>query len=81
MFLLKDQEKADKQLAVYDYNLMHAIRCVAQGEFENAAVHHRNVANALEELQRMKNSRSATDEAIRLLKLIDKQEVTRRNWF
>ncbi|AUJ26583.1 hypothetical protein [Virgibacillus dokdonensis] len=81
MFLSKDQEKADKQLAVYDYNFMHAARYVAQGEFEKAAIHHRNVANALEELQRMKNSRSATDEARSLLKQIEKQETTRRNWF
>ncbi|NBJ71018.1 MULTISPECIES: hypothetical protein [Clostridia] len=81
MFLLKDQEKADKQLAVYDYNFMHAARYVAQGEFEKAAVHHRNVANALEELQRMKNSKDTTDEARSLLNQIDKQESIRRNWF
>ncbi|GIP61975.1 hypothetical protein J32TS6_05300 [Virgibacillus pantothenticus] len=81
MFLEKDQEKADKQLAVYDYNFMHAARCVAQGEFEKAAIHHRNVAHALEELQRMKNSKSSTDEARSLLRQIEKQETTRRNWF
>ncbi|WP_077705019.1 hypothetical protein [Virgibacillus dokdonensis] len=81
MFLERDQEKVDKQLAVYDYNFMHAARCVAQGEFEKAAVHHRNVANALEELQRMKNSRDMTEEAKSLLRHIEKQETTRRNWF
>ncbi|MGG4180823.1 hypothetical protein ABEW03_16195 [Virgibacillus pantothenticus] len=81
MFLPKDQEKADKQLAVYDYNFMHAARCVAQGEFEKAAIHHRNVAHALEELQRMKNSKSSTDEARTILRQIEKQEATRRNWF
>lgn len=80
MFNELDKERADKELACYDYLMMNALQKVANGEFGKAAAYHENVAYTLNELQKMKNAKDLRDEAKELLRQIEDQEKLRRHW-
>lgn len=81
MFLAKDQENAKKELDCYDYLLTNAIELLIKGEFRQAAIYHYNIARSLEELGTLRVNKIVSDEAKELLRQIEKQETTRRNWF
>lgn len=81
VFLDKDHERADKELACYDYLTLNASRMVANGEFGKAAAYYENTVRSLRELQFMKDRKESVDKAVEILRQIDKQEVARRYWF
>ena len=77
MFKDSDQEKANSNLNVYDFNMMQGATALLQGNFKIAAQHHRNIANALDNLQTLKNEKEMMSLAAELLKQIQREERRR----
>lgn len=68
LFLPGDQLQADKELDCYGYCLDRAITLFAQGNFDEAAAYHENIARSLRELARMKKAKQQEDQLRELLK-------------
>ena len=78
IFLKSDQDKAKRELDCYGYLQKQAIELLAAGEFGMAARYHENIARSLDELQHMKNSKQAVDEAKSLLREVEERAVLMR---
>ena len=77
MFKDSDQEKANSNLNEYDLNMMQGATAMLQGNFKLAAQHHRNIANALDNLQTLKNEKESLVAAADLYQQIQRQEALR----
>lgn len=85
MFTEADQERAQKQIDCYGYQMKNAIELMAQGEFGKAAAYHQNMALSLDNLQAMKNTKDTHEEINLKISQIkgdqDRMEMLRRNYF
>jgi len=77
MFKEADQAKANSNLNEYDLNMMQGAIAMTKGDFKDAAQHHRNIANALDNLQTLKNEKETLDAATELYRQIQYQEDIR----
>ncbi|MDO6451885.1 hypothetical protein [Oceanobacillus profundus] len=73
MFKETDQIKANNSLNEYDLNMMQGATAMLQGDFKIAAQHYRNIANALDNLQSLKNERETLDQVVEAYKQIRHQ--------
>ena len=73
MFKESEQIKANNSLNEYDLNMMQGATAMLHGNFKIAAQHHRNIANALDNLQSLKNERETLDQVVEAYKQIRHQ--------
>ncbi|MCC2249107.1 hypothetical protein JUJ52_03925 [Virgibacillus sp. AGTR] len=82
MFKKDDQDKANKNLNLFDSDLMVALESVATAEFSKAATHFRNVASYMDNLAILRNEKDQWDKTTEDIKGNEKKkDAIRRHWF